>query len=93
MAVTTEDVKMVAKLSRLNFTEEELEKMREDLSSVIGYVEELNKIDTTNINPNMQENAVLRKDEPKKSIDRTEILKNAPKTDGAYFVVPSVLSE
>lgn len=93
MAVTTDDVKMVAKLSRLNFSNEELEKMRTDLSGVLDYVSELNKVDTSSVAGFGQDYAVLRSDEPKQSLERTEILKNAPKTDGAYFVVPSVLAE
>ena len=91
MAISINDVKMVAELSRLNFTDSELEKMQTDMSAIIDYMEDLKTVDTSSVKDNNKCNAKMREDTPGESFSRSEILKNAPKTDGTSFVVPKVV--
>ena len=61
---------------------------------MIQFVEKLNELDTTGVEPllHMSDNVnILREDEVKGSIDRTEGLKNAPVQDGVFFKVPKVI--
>ena len=92
MAISRKEVENVAKLSRLNFTEEELSAMQEHMSSVLDYMEILNQVNTSNV-PNLSRNIGEMRcgDKKEKSLSREDVLKNAPKTDGTGFVVPKVV--
>ena len=91
MAITTKDVKMVAELSRLNFSDSELVKMQADMEAIIGYMDDLKTIDTSKVEDSRKNHATLREDVPVDSIPREELLKNAPKSNGTSFVVPQVV--
>jgi aspartyl-tRNA(Asn)/glutamyl-tRNA(Gln) amidotransferase subunit C len=94
MAVTREEVKHIAKLAKLNLTEEEEISFQKELSSILDYMDKLNEIDTSNVEPLSHpitvEN-VFREDEVKKSISREEALKNAPDATEEFFKVPKVI--
>ena len=92
MAISRKEVENVAKLSRLNFSEEELKAMQEHMSSVLEYMEILNQVDTSNV-PNLSRplGEMRGGDNFEASLPREAVLKNAPKTDGAGFVVPKVV--
>ncbi len=94
MTLSTEDVQKVAKLARLKLTPEELNQFAQQLGQILGYIEMLNEVDTDNVQP-MAHAAdvtnVFRSDEVRPSIDREVALKNAPKSDGKYFLVPQIL--
>ncbi|WP_405099595.1 Asp-tRNA(Asn)/Glu-tRNA(Gln) amidotransferase subunit GatC [Oceanobacillus sp. FSL H7-0719] len=94
--ISKEQVKHVADLARLAITDEEAEKLTAELRSIIKYAEELNELDTTDIEPTthvLNLVNVMRKDEPKEWITQDEALKNAPDKDNGHFRVPSILSE
>ena len=89
-------VDKLAHLARLQFNEAEKASIKTDLQRMIQFVEKLNELDTTGIEPllHMSDNVnVLRDDEVKGSIDRTEGLKNAPVQDGVFFKVPKVIKK
>ncbi len=92
--LSTEEVKHIANLSKLHLTESEILKFQNQLSSVLDYVNQLNEVDTTNIDPlnnatNLQN--VFREDEIEASgITYEEIALNAPKFKDGSFVVPGV---
>ena len=92
MAISQKEVENVAKLSRLNFSEQELSAMQEHMTSVLDYMEILNQVDTSKV-PNLSRNLGEMRDgdKPEKSLSREDVLKNAPKTDGTGFVVPKVV--
>jgi aspartyl-tRNA(Asn)/glutamyl-tRNA(Gln) amidotransferase subunit C len=94
MPISITDVEKVALLARLKLGEDELKNLASDLMSIIGYVETLEKIDTTNVEPQTQfisaEN-VFRADEPRESLPREQALKNAPRSTDEFFLVPKVL--
>lgn len=94
MPISKKDVEKVAQLARLELGEEELEKLATDLTAIVGYVETLEKIDTSGVEPQTQfisaEN-VFREDEPRDSLPREQALKNAPRKTNEFFLVPKVL--
>jgi aspartyl-tRNA(Asn)/glutamyl-tRNA(Gln) amidotransferase subunit C len=87
--VSVEEAQAIASLARLN-----VDDAARSLNSILGYVERLNEIDTTGVEPlahPLDLKNVFRDDEPAPSLPVNEALANAPKRDGDYFVVPSVL--
>ena len=91
--LTTKEIKHIAKLARLELTAEEEEKFSRQISSILEYVEKINKLDTKSIEPISQitglENAV-REDDIIDSVIQSDILKSAPDRDGNLFKVKSV---
>lgn len=95
-ALTKDDVAKVAHLARLKLSDAELDLFTTQLGQVLGYVELLNELDTSTVEPmaHVADIAnVFREDELRPSLPRAAALSNAPKTDGKYFVVPQILEE
>jgi aspartyl-tRNA(Asn)/glutamyl-tRNA(Gln) amidotransferase subunit C len=94
MAVTRKDVEYIAELAKLKFKDEELEKFTEQLNEILAYVEKLNELDTTNVEPlshPIEGSNVFREDVVKPSLDREEALRNAPDRSELFFKVPKVI--
>ena len=94
MKLSKEQVLHIARLSKLGLTENEVEKMSEQLSNILDNFEILNKVDTNGVPPTAQPNAltnVLKDDVVKPSMSQDEVLANAPQRDGDYFRVKVVL--
>jgi aspartyl-tRNA(Asn)/glutamyl-tRNA(Gln) amidotransferase subunit C len=94
MDITREQVEYVAKLARLAISEEEKAVFGKQLSSILTYVETLNRVDTTDVEPTshvipMQN--VLREDTVKPSLPHEVALANAPDHDGGCFRVPKII--
>ncbi len=89
--VTKVDVVQVAKLSRLEFTEAEEEKIRENLEEIVDYFSMLSEVDTKNITSTRKVADALREDEIKQGLTSGEVIKNAPKKNHNSFVVPRVV--
>lgn len=86
----------LANLSRLQFDESEKEEIKGDLEKMIGFIDKLNELDTSGVDPLllMSENInVFRKDEVKGEINREEVFRNAPLHDGEFFKVPKVIKK
>ena len=94
--LSKEDVLKIAKLSKLEFSENEIEKFRTDLNKIFDHMEELNSVDTTDVEPlfNVLDlKDVLRKDVVKDSGIKKDILKNSPNSDDEFIIVPKVVGE
>jgi aspartyl-tRNA(Asn)/glutamyl-tRNA(Gln) amidotransferase subunit C len=82
----------VAKLARLKLTDEEVERMADELSSILEHVERINELDLDGVEPTSHvidvEN-VLRPDEPRPSMPRERALESAPEPQDGAFRVPS----
>ena len=94
--LTREDVEKVALLARLQLTDDELDLMTAQLGQIVGYVEQLNELDTDEVDPlahAVEVTDVFRRDELHESLARDAALANAPKTDGECYLVPAVLGE
>lgn len=91
-----ETVKHIAKLARIELTDQEKEKFTKELSSILDYVVQLNKVDTSKVKGTSQVTGlgnVTRSDDTKYKIPDTryKLLKQAPKRKGDYFKVPKIL--
>ncbi len=94
MKIDKKTLQKIAHLARLEFDEKDTEKMMQDMSNMVSFVEKLNEVDTTGVEPlttMSHEINALREDEVKTHLDHEEALKNAPKKDADYFRVPKVL--
>jgi aspartyl-tRNA(Asn)/glutamyl-tRNA(Gln) amidotransferase subunit C len=96
MEVNDALVNNLANLARLQFNEGEKEIIKKDLQRMIQFVDKLNELDTTGVQPLLHMTDainVLREDKVEGSISREEGLKNAPDTDGVFFKVPKVIKK
>jgi len=96
MEVTDALIDKLAHLARLKFDVSEREEIKNDLQKMIAFVEKLNELDTTGVEPLLHmtdEVNVLRDDHVEGSITREEALKNAPEHDGQFFKVPKVIKK
>lgn len=92
--ISKEQVKHVAHLARLAITEEEVDVMTKQLGDIIHYADLLEDLDTSNVEPTthvLDLKNVMRKDEPRKWIEKEDALKNAPDHLNGQFRVPSIL--
>ena len=96
MAVTLRDVEHVAALARLSFTDEEKIMLMEQLNDILLYMEQLNRLDTTGVEPLshvIELSNVFRDDVVRPSYPQEEILKNAPARTESFFKVPKVIGD
>ena len=89
--VDIEDVKHVADLSRLEFLDSELLKIQEDLSSIVNYCSQLSMVDTSSTETIGEEQGELRADIVCPSIDKADVVRNAPFHNDSAFIVPRVV--
>jgi aspartyl-tRNA(Asn)/glutamyl-tRNA(Gln) amidotransferase subunit C len=101
-SVTLDEVRHVATLAHLELTADELPGMARDLNAVLGYIAQLNELETANVAPMAQVSEALglapalageslRADAIKPSVDRSAVMQQAPETDGRFFKVPKVI--
>jgi aspartyl-tRNA(Asn)/glutamyl-tRNA(Gln) amidotransferase subunit C len=101
MKVTEKDVSYVADLANLELTGQERQRMLKDLNSILGHIDLLNELDTTNVPPMAQvsgassgnQSSHLREDVLIPCLPHADAMKNAPETDGEFFKVPRVIEK
>ncbi len=108
MKVSEKDVLYVADLANLELTDDERRRMLKDLNSILEYIDRLNQLDTSGVEPmaqlptrygdaagsgSTQFEHALRADAQRASLDREAALRNAPEADGAFFKVPKVIEK
>jgi aspartyl-tRNA(Asn)/glutamyl-tRNA(Gln) amidotransferase subunit C len=89
-------VEKLATLALLQFDENEKEAIKSDLQKMIGFIDKLQELDTTGVEPlmHMSETVnVLRDDVPGEMLTREQALRNAPHHDSQYFQVPKVIKK
>ena len=94
MTVTVKDVDHVSALAHLKFSEEEREQLVDQLNAILAYMEKLNTLDTTAVDPTshvLRLKNVFRDDEAGTSLSQEEALQNAPASDRGHFTVPKVI--
>ena len=93
--LTRDDVLKLAKLSRLRLSDEEIDQFAEEISEILGYVEQLSEVDTKGLEPTSQvtglENVMRDDKEIDYGVSQTQLLKNAPATKDNQFKVKRVL--
>ena len=96
MALTKAEVEHVARLARLELSEKEQEEFTGQLNDILGFVEKLNQLDTTSIEPTAHAipvTNVFRPDQAGTSLEQDKALANAPDRVDDYFKVPKILEE
>ena len=94
MAIDLKTVKHISKLARISVNDEKAKKLEKDLNSIFKWIEQLNELNTDKVEPlsSIAETKLrLRKDKILSENIRDEILKNSPKDNKDYFVVPKVV--
>ena len=94
MSLTADDVAKVALLARLRLNPGELETFTGQLNAIVGFVEQLGELDTTDVEPlahGVEVRNVFREDVRGPSLPREAALANAPKRNAEAFLVPAVL--
>ncbi|MCR4317616.1 MAG: Asp-tRNA(Asn)/Glu-tRNA(Gln) amidotransferase subunit GatC [Planctomycetes bacterium] len=94
MELTQELLRKIATLSRLEIAEEDEPLIIEKFRQVLGYVEKVNQLDFTGVEPTVyavDTKSVMREDSLREPLPRAEVLANAPSRDEAFFLVPKVL--
>lgn len=94
MKITRDDVLHVAGLARLTIADRDVNRLAEQLGSILTYVESLDRIDTTDVPPTAHAVAAhnaFRTDTPHDSLDQDTALSNAPESEDGCFVVPKII--
>ena len=94
MALTNEQVDHIAALARLGLTDEERERMREQLSSILGHIDRLRELDTSAVPPTAQViplEPLLRDDVVQPSLTIEQVLANVPRSEGGFIKVNAIL--
>lgn len=93
MPISRHEVEHIARLARLELTEEEIVRFGRQLSDILDYAARLGELDTRSIAPTatvLPLRSVMRPDEPGETLDRSDLLKNAPHTQDGQFRTPPV---
>ena len=94
MSISKEDVDKIARLAKLELSEDERNKFAKQLGDIISYVEKLDEVDVSNVEPLAHVNDLMnvtRDDKSRPSLDKEQVFKNSPQHDKDYFLVPKVL--
>jgi aspartyl-tRNA(Asn)/glutamyl-tRNA(Gln) amidotransferase subunit C len=94
--ITLAEVERIARLSRLDLSSEEAERMRSQLEAILDYVGQLQRVDTTGVPPTAHVLPlvnVMREDEVRPSYPPQAMLANAPEPEGDLFRVPKILED
>jgi aspartyl-tRNA(Asn)/glutamyl-tRNA(Gln) amidotransferase subunit C len=92
--ISVEQVRHVALLARLEFSDAELERLRADMDEMLEYVEKLGQLDTSTVEPTAQvgeSGTPMRRDEVTNHSAAGEMLANAPAAERGYFKVPKII--
>lgn len=96
MSINKDDVKYIAGLARLKLTEKEIDYFTGQLRGIIGYIDQLKELDTSDIEPTthpMPMQNVFRPDIVKPPLKLDDVLKNAPAKENGLFKVPRIIEE
>jgi aspartyl-tRNA(Asn)/glutamyl-tRNA(Gln) amidotransferase subunit C len=96
MSLKPDEVRHIAHLARLGISDEDVERLSGQLSSIIDYFEELKQVDTEGVPPTayaVDLHNVLRADETAPCTDQADILANAPAQEDGFFRVRAILEE
>ncbi len=97
MNLTEKDVRYVADLANLRLSDDEVPRMSQDLGHILTHIEQLNALDTSQVEPMAQvlfdadETATLREDVPHTPLSNHDALANAVSSGAGYYKVPKVI--
>ena len=95
--ITKEEIKKIASLAKINISDDELDNYSDQISKILEYMSTLNDVDTSKVdefsNQLFGNSQLLREDIVEESLNRDDVLKLAPDSDGVYFKVPKIINE
>ena len=94
MSIDKDTIKHISKLARISLDDKKIDSLSKDISSIMKFIEKLNKLNTDKINPLtsiINSSLKSRIDEVKEEKIRDQILKNSPEKNEEFFVVPKVV--
>lgn len=94
--IDEQQVRHVAHLARLELTDEQVDRLSAELSAILDYMDQLNRLDTDDVEPTahpLPVRNVFRNDEVEPSLDPETALANAAQREGTFFRVPKVLDQ
>jgi len=94
MSIDRTTVEKVAKLARLQLSDEELDRYGKQLGAILDYIAKLEKLDVANLEPlahAVDTDNVFREDVPRPGLTRDAALQNAPEKTGDFFIVPKII--
>ncbi len=94
--IDKDTVRHVALLSRLEVTDDQVDRAARELDAILGYIEKLNELDLTGVDPMshpLRLQNVFREDRPVASLPPSEALANAPEREGDFFKTPPIIQE
>ncbi len=94
MSSKAHDIEKIALLARLSLTESEKEKLGKQFHKIVEYIDQLNRLDTENVEPTshvLPLHNVLREDKAQSNFPDTDYLKLAPRQDKGHYEVPKII--
>ena len=94
MKISREEVAKVARLARLDLADDKLDLFAGQIDDILQYMDKLGEVDTSSVEPMyspVAHTTVMRPDAVRREHERSEVLSNAPETDGAFFIVPRIV--
>ena len=95
MLIDKKITRKIANLARIELTDKEIDEYSKDLTNILSWINQLKKVDVTNIEPitSVNENELFEREdrEYQDNIEKKDILLNAPEKNGDYFTVPIVI--
>ena len=95
--INKKEIHKIAKLAKIDIKDQELDAYSEQISKILDYIAQLNEVDTSQVEEfsvdTLNNHQNLREDIVGDSLDREEIIKLAPDSDGIYFKVPKVIKK
>ena len=94
--LSRDEIRHVARLSRLAFSDAELDKFAEELNGILAYFDKLNELDTSETPPTshaLKMENVFREDEVQPSLSVEDALANAPEREGDFFKAPRIIQD
>lgn len=92
--ISPEEIQKIANLSRIAIDHDESESYAKDMNQILGYIEKLNELDTSSVEPTahiLDLHNITREDVNKKGMNIEDIIKLAPESEGNFIVVPRVI--
>jgi aspartyl-tRNA(Asn)/glutamyl-tRNA(Gln) amidotransferase subunit C len=96
VSLSEEQVRHVARLARLGLADDEIDRLKDEMSAILGYAEKVGEVATDDVAPTSHPyplSNVLRPDEAAPSLQRTDTLANAPQAEDDRFRVPRIVGE
>ena len=91
MEIDRDEARRVAELAHLEFDDAGLDRMAAEMTKILTYIDQLREVDTAGFEERDVTVTPLREDEPRPSIDRAQVARNAPAWRDGFFVVPKVI--